>query len=344
MVGVGVGKTASRFLFHDITRLDCVDIEPGLFDIVRTNFDSSWMNDSRVRLITEDGRNYINNTNATYDIISIEVGQTFRPGISSFYTLDFYRNVRERLNRNGIVSQFIPISFFGTAEFKSLIRTFLEVFPDSILWYNSAELLLIGNVSGRPTLSSERLNSLRVDGPVRKDLFYTYFGGPGFYLNRREVFLAGFLCGPDSLAKLTAQAQIYRDDVPLLEYQAAKNVITKPETIVNQIAQHLDPSSHILRESPDSATLARIEEIRALNLNDLFAMYLVHLWTERVERDNVPLLRKALELNPYNVTIRLLLANALRQQGQLVEAQKNLDESMRIDPDWKVSKALGRAF
>ena len=168
VVGVGVGKTASRFLFYDVTRLDCVDIEPGLFDIVRMNFDSSWMNDRRVRLITEDGRNYINNSNSNYDVISIEVGQTFRPGISSFYTVDFYRHVRERLNRGGVVSQFIPINLINVAEFRSLVRTFLEVFPNSILWYNSAELLLIGSPSDRLILSSERLNSLSIDGPVKK--------------------------------------------------------------------------------------------------------------------------------------------------------------------------------
>lgn len=344
VVGVGVGKTAGRFLFHDVARLDCVDIEPGLFDIVRSNFDSSWMNDSRVRLITEDGRNYINNTNATYDIISIEVGQTFRPGISSFYTLDFYRHVRERLNRNGIVSQFIPINFLEPAEFRSLLRTFLEVFPDSILWYNSAELLLIGSPSGRPTLTSERLNSLSVDGPVKKDLFYTYFGGPDFYLNRREVFLAGFLCGPDSLAKITARAEVYRDDLPRLEYLTAGQGITKPETIVDQIAQYLDPLRLILQENPDAAALSRIQDIRTLNLNDLYAVNLVHLWTDRVERYNVPKLRRAVDLNPYNVTIRFLLANALRQQGEPAEAQKNLDESLRIDPDWKISRDLGRVY
>lgn len=344
VVGVGVGKTASRFLFHDVARLDCVDIEPGLFDIVRMNFDSLWMNDSRVRLITEDGRNYINNSNASYDIISIEVGQTFRPGISSFYTLDFYRHVRERLNRNGIVSQFIPLNFINLAEFRSLVRSFLEVFPDSILWYNSAELLLIGSPSGRPTLTSERLNSLSVDGPVRKDLFYTYFGGPAFYLNRREVFLAGFLCGPNSLAKLTAQAEVYRDDVPRLEYLTADQGNTEPETIVDQIAQHLDPPSLILQEDLDGTTLSRVQEIRTLNLNDLYAVNLVHLWTDRVERYDVPKLRRAVDLNPNNVTIRLLFANALQQQGELVAAQKNRDESLRIDPDWKVSKELGRVF
>ena len=344
VVGVGVGKTASRFLFHDVARLDCVDIEPGLFNIVRRNFDSSWMDDSRVRLISEDGRNYINNSNVGYDVISIEVGQTFRPGISSFYTVDFYRHVRERLNRDGVVSQFIPINLIDLAEFRSLIRTFLKVFPQSILWYNSAELLLIGSPTGRPTLSSERLNSLIVDGPVKNDLSYSYFGGPAFYLNRRDVFLAGFLCGPDSLAKLTAQAEFYRDDLPRLEYLTAAQGNTKPETIVNQIARHLDPPNLILKEHLTGTTLSRIQDMRTLNLNDLHAVNLIHLWTDRVERYDVPMLRQAAELNPYNITIRLLFTNALRQQGQVAEAQKNQDESLRIDPGWNVSKLLGRVF
>jgi spermidine synthase len=344
VVGVGVGKTASRFLFHNLTRLDCVDIEPGLFDIVRKNFDSSWMDDRRVRLITEDGRNYISNSNANYDVISIEVGQTFRPGISSFYTLDFYRQVRQRLNRGGLVSQFIPVNLIDLAEFRSMIRTFLEVFPKSILWYNSSELLLIGSITAPPTLSSERLKSLSVDGPIKNDLTYSYFGGPDFYLNHRDVFLAGFLCGPDSLAKLTAQAEIYRDDLPTLEYLTAAQGDSKPETIVNAIARHLDPPTIIMGERLAGTALSRIQEVRTLNLNDLYAVDLIHLWTDRVERDDLPMLRRAVELNPYNITIRLLFANALRQQGQPAEAEKNQTESLRIDPGWNVSRLLGRVF
>ena len=344
VVGVGVGKTAGRFLFHDITRLDCVDIEPGLFEIVRKNFESSWMNDRRVRLITEDGRNYINNTDTTYDVVSIEVGQTFRPGISSFYTLDFYRHVRERLNRNGIVSQFIPINFLHPDEFRSMVRTFVEVFPNSILWYNSAELLLIGSPDGHPVITPERLDMLHADGPVKTDLMYTYFGGPDFYLNRSEVFLAGFLCGPGSLAQLTAQAPVYRDDLPRLEYIIAKQSNTRPEDIVNLIAQNLDSPRSVLKGSADDALISRTRQIRTWNLNDLAAMSLVHLWTERVERFDVQKLQKAADLNPNNITIRLLLATALHQQGRPAEAQKNVADSLRIDPEHKVSRELGRVF
>ena len=345
VVGAGVGNTASRFLLYDVHRLDIVDIEPRLFDIVRKNFESSWMNDKRVRLITEDGRNYISNTNDKYDVISIEVGQAFRPGISSFYTVDFYRHVRERLNQNGIVSQFIPIGFFDLAEFRSVVRTFLEVFPDSVLWYNTTELLLIGCSGGHPTLSNNRLNILSTDGPVKTDLYYSYFGGPDFYLNRREVFLAGFLCGPESLAKITANAPVYCDDLPRLEYSVAKQDHFDPVTILNFIAQNLDPLSQVLDENLNATTLSQIQLIRKLDLNDIYAVeYIRNHATNELEISNVAKLQVAVMINPYNVSLRLMLAAALNRQGQFEAAMKNVNDSYLIDPDHKVSRELGRAF
>jgi hypothetical protein len=63
-----------------------------------------------------------------------------------------------------------------------------------------------------------------------------------------------------------------------------------------------------------------------------------------VERHDVPKLLEASNLNPYNIVIRLLLANALRQQGLSAAAQLNENESLRIDPGLQVSKELGRVF
>ena len=80
VVGVGTGQTASRFLMYDIARLECVDIEPTIFEFIRDHFDSTWMGDERVALIPEDGRNYLQHSNAKHDLISLEVGQIFRPG------------------------------------------------------------------------------------------------------------------------------------------------------------------------------------------------------------------------------------------------------------------------
>jgi len=109
------------------------------------------MSDPRVRLITEDGRNLATHTADRYDVISVEVGQVFRPGVASFYTAEFYRRARERLTPTGVFSQFVPIGFLRPDQLRMVVRTFLEVFPQSLLWYNRSELLLIGTRGDRLT-------------------------------------------------------------------------------------------------------------------------------------------------------------------------------------------------
>jgi predicted membrane-bound spermidine synthase len=84
VVGVGTGQTPARFLMHDPQRLDCVDIEPAIFEFIHRHFDNHWMDDARVSLIREDGLNYIAHSAARYDIISLELGQIFRPGVPYF--------------------------------------------------------------------------------------------------------------------------------------------------------------------------------------------------------------------------------------------------------------------
>ena len=84
LVGLGTGQTAARFLLYSIDHLECVDIEPTIFDFIRPHFDVSWMEDPRVELIGADGRNYLRHTPSTYDVISLELGQLSRPGVASF--------------------------------------------------------------------------------------------------------------------------------------------------------------------------------------------------------------------------------------------------------------------
>src|SRR5665647_699989 len=87
VIGMGTGQTASRFLMYQIERLDCVDIEKRLPGILQRHFDAAWLNDPRTHVVSDDGRNYTSYASSLYDIISIEVGQSFRPQIASFYTV-----------------------------------------------------------------------------------------------------------------------------------------------------------------------------------------------------------------------------------------------------------------
>ncbi len=329
VIGMGVGQTASRFLLYDMTRLDCVDIEGELFELVRKHFESSWMDDERVRFIIEDGRNYLAHTNSKYDIISIEVGQTFRPGLASFYTVDFYRYARNKLNDNGIVCQFVPISFIGPDEFRSVIRSFLQVFPESVLWYNTSELLLLGSVHNRLRFSSERLRMLNFDEAINKDLQFAYWGGPAHWVNQKKVFLAGFLCGPESLARLSSQVSSYYDDLPRLEYLAARSKQRFEKTITDLIRRYLEPVQLVLNEKINGETSLQIQAIREQNLQNIAASSLLRRY---ISRCDVVLLHKAVQLNPNNVAVNIELGNYLANLGKALQAIPYYSTALQIDP------------
>ena len=338
VIGLGTGQTASRFLMYDVERLDCVDIEAALLELVPKYFESEWMNDPRYKFIVEDGRNYLTHTNQRYDVISIEVGQVFRPGLASFYTADFYAIAKSKLDGNGIVCQFVPTQFFGTDEFGSVIRTFLEVFPESGLWYNTSEFLLIGHKSKEAQVSIERLDMLSSDEVIGKDLRYAHWGGPSHWLNRREVFLASFLCGPDALAKLTVGAEVYRDDPPRLEYLAAKKLQRTERAIVELIRRHIDPVKVVLKGTLEDEELGRIGSIRRQNLRDIVAARLQTLSSSlgaspQAQQEGLKLLTEALQWNPDSVRVNMRMGNALVELGRVKKGVGYLEKARRIDPE-----------
>ena len=275
LVGAGAGQTASRFLMYRIDRLDCVDIEPAVFDVIRGYFESAWMDDRRVRLLREDGRNYLAHSRELYDVISVEVGQISRPGVPFFYTSEFYARANERLKPGGSLVQFVPIPFFTVEQFRSVVATFLNTFPQSFFWYNREEMLLIGMKTPVLKLKGERLVLLdedkEGDNEVRHDMRISLLGPPEYGMHQRSVFLGSFITGPGGLADLSAGAHLYHDDRPVLDYAVYKvsQTDTNEIPIVALLRRHLEPVGKFIDLSLNSADSAEIEQIRGKNLDDL---------------------------------------------------------------------------
>jgi spermidine synthase len=350
VIGLGVGQTASRFLMYDIERLDCIDIEARLIPLVRAHFDSRWMDDPRVRFIIEDGRNYLAHTDARYDLISVEVGQVFRPGIASFYTVEFYRQARERLRDNGLISQFVPIGFFRPDELRTVLATFRAVFPQNVLWYNRGELLLLGTTGEQLRLDAAALaQRLDADPQLRNDLRFAYWGGPAHYLNQPEVFLGGFLAGPDGVARLAGDAPVYRDDRPHLEYSVSTGTShTSLVTIVDEIGRAVEPFSAVLQHEPDGDTVAVASAIRRRNLGNIVAAALqkeVQLSSAEGRQQAGELLAEALAWNPDNASLQMMVGNLHHFAGRLDEAAAAYRRALVIDPDYaKAYTNLGNAY
>ncbi len=336
VIGLGAGQTPSRFLMYDIEYLECVEIEPEVIQLTKEYFPSDWMKDRRTRLIVEDGRSYITHIKKKFDVISIEVGQVYRPGVAPFYTFDFYHRARLRLNQNGIICQFVPISFFTTKEFQTVVATFLDAFPQSVLWYNTQELLLIGTLSENIKLRRQRFDMLKLHDAIHQDLDFSYWGGINHRLNRPEVFLGGFLVGPEGLAKLSEGATIYRDDVPFLEYNTVRQPLPATPSI-QRISKNIESVNSILNFELDEQLNILSQSIREKNLKNTLALDLIaknfNYLKDSRPQDSIDLLRKLVELNPENINFNLKLANALEKYGESYEAIIFYNQALKIAPD-----------
>jgi spermidine synthase len=340
VVGVGVGQIAERFLLHGVDALDCVDIEPAVFDLIPLHFGGAWLADPRVRLIRADGRSWLAHASGTYDVVSLELGQISRPGVAGFYTTDFYERARERLAPGGLVAQFVPLPFLSPEPLRSVVRSFLEVFPASVLWYNRSELLLVGAADALAP-DPERLAGAGLDARIREDLRYSQWGGREHWLDQPHAFLGGLLVGRRGLERFAAGAALLRDDHPWLEYAAGGSSFEQSSRneldFAAAIRPHLEPVAAALGVEVDASTAKAAERMRQLNLGDIVAgaeLRRVRALRQRLPlRQLLPIAERALAANPESAEAHLVAGQVLARLGGSRRAAGELGRAIELRPD-----------
>ena len=82
------------------------------------------------QVIIADGRNHVELTDRTYDIVVVDPPPPIESsGVSVISSLEFYQAAQARLNPGGVMMQWVP---YGQTldEFKAHVRTFEDVFPN----------------------------------------------------------------------------------------------------------------------------------------------------------------------------------------------------------------------
>ena len=266
IVGMGTGQAAGRFLLWDVHRLDCLDVEAAVFDLARRYFGATWLDDPRVRALAEDGRDYIRHSQARYDVIGIEVGQLFRPGIISFYTKDFYQRLRQRLEPSGLVTQFVPVRMLSTPQVLDIVATFISVFPQSQLWFNGPEFVLIGRRAEAFALDIPSLEERLGRTEIRRDLHYRHpLDANTGLLNESDSVLGSFLAAAEDLRILARDGRILADDVPRFDYELDPHQDIEVRT-VGALLEIEKPLRKAASVALDGRRMARIEQMRKQNL------------------------------------------------------------------------------
>jgi spermidine synthase len=158
-IGMGTGITAGAALAHaGPQRIVVMELVPEVIEAAREHlrpWNEALVDDPRVQVVAEDGRNHLAGTNESFDVIVADLFVPWRQGVGSLYTREHFETVKERLRPGGIFAQWLPLWQLSRREFEIIAATFLEVFDRVTLWrgvFNPAgsSLALVAHHDARP--------------------------------------------------------------------------------------------------------------------------------------------------------------------------------------------------
>ena len=222
-IGVGSGGTAYSASRHELTRIDIVELNPRV--VVAAH---AWLREinhgvlraePRINIVYGDGRTMLLATEQQYDVILSDSIHPRFAGNGMLYTRDYYELARSRLRPGGVVSQWLPLYSLPPEVFKSIIKAFVEVFPDSTLWYLPNTLnphtIVVGARDGF-RFSADTVAARLGRAEVAADLAEL------LQIEDAAGFLDTYLTGGDGLRRLVAGAPVHTDDRPIVEYTAGR--------------------------------------------------------------------------------------------------------------------------
>ncbi|HSG05544.1 MAG TPA: fused MFS/spermidine synthase, partial [Nitrospiria bacterium] len=147
IVGLGSGVTPGAIARYPLERIDVVEIEPAMVEassfFVAEN--RGVLSDPRVKLHHGDAKNVLLRSDEKYDLIINEPSNPWINGIATLFTEEFFALTRSRLNPEGVMVQWLQGYALSREDMRTVIATFLKVYPHASLWQASnVDYILVG--------------------------------------------------------------------------------------------------------------------------------------------------------------------------------------------------------
>jgi len=235
VIGFGLGVTTGVLAEKNDAFVTVVDLSPEVFAFAGhfKDVNHDVISRKNVTKVTDDGRSYLCHSGKKFDIIT---SNAVHPRLSSgLYTEEFYRLCRMKLTSGGVFCQWIPTNWLSLPEFKSLIRSFTNVFSHCSLWFITRSHTLLLATPHPADLSAERFRNLFSDEQLAESLQETDLTNP-------PAMASLFLIRDEDLRDMTTDAATNTDNLPLVEY--SREIMMKPNPeILNNILEKISPVS-----------------------------------------------------------------------------------------------------
>jgi spermidine synthase len=261
VVGLGSGMTLGATSVHPgVERITLAEIEPKVIGVARTfaAYNHRVLEDPKLRIVVNDGRNFLMTTRETFDVITADPIHPWFRGAGYLYSSQYFELAARHLNPGGVIAQWLPIYELTPEDLRSIVRTFREHFPHTLLWLTHYDAELVG--SNAPFRIDEAEVARRMAAPaVADDLKRVMMGSV-------TDLLSYFVMGTEGMVRFSRDGVLNTDDRLYLEFSAPFSIATPAvmEANVRALADHRESILAYLAPAPDSG--AREEQRRRWDL------------------------------------------------------------------------------
>jgi spermidine synthase len=223
-LGTSTGGTLSAVRSFPLERVEAVELVPEilrmmpLFDPINGGV----YRDPRVRFHAADARRWVAASPERFDVIVADLFHPAKDGAGTLYSKEHFEAVREHLTAGGLFAQWIPLYQFDPQNLRTVVRTFLAVFPEvhSLLGIYNAEtpaLVLLGRVPapGRETLA---VDPDRLAGKLREPVYRELL------MQDPRDLLGAYMLDREALAAYAGPGPLNTDFVPRVLFDAPRSV------------------------------------------------------------------------------------------------------------------------
>jgi spermidine synthase len=251
-----------------VKHMTIAEIEPLVPASVSKNFGEynyNVVDNPKVTVHIDDARHFLLTTDQMFDAITSDPLDPWVKGAATLYTREFFEVVKRHLNKGGVVTLFVQLYESNTAAVKSEIGTFLEAFPNGVIWGNTNngqgyDLVLMGQVE--PTVIDIDALQAKLDNPryaqVRQSL-------DEIGIHSAVDLLSNYAGSAKDLAPWLKDAEINRDRNLRLQYLAGMGLnLYESAPIYADMLQYVQFPEKLFTGSPESIAAVRAGIERAI--------------------------------------------------------------------------------
>ena len=336
VVGFGMGLTSHSITQHGV-QVDAIELSNGVLSAARKHFahvNENVFDNSLFNYKLNDGRNHILMTKTKYDMISTGIIHPLvSAGSSNIYTADFYRLCRRILTEDGIMCQWVPLHRLPEEHYKMIVRTFIEVFPETTLWYKyTPDFVILIGTRERLSIDYKNFISRAQIATIREGLAADDLDGMSL--------LDSFMMGPETVHKYVGAGPVHTDNRPRLEFfRGAALVGTTPQNVRGMAKYRERVLPYLTNYGTTLAEKRSARETLDIYFRATQKLIRGQIAYARGQYQNAAnLMNEAVETNPFDETIRYnfgVVSGLIREgdQQEIQRLQQQVQQTMAQNPD-----------